>query len=202
MKTWLTRILKGIGYAILGLATFGFMVGFYQAATNTTASGSPTTVAKPLTQDPVLMADAQQLAIDYSPLNLILTSESLNAIASGKTTETTDGSPIGLFLTPNTIYIQSGLDKNEELNIFAYEYMHYYWSNLSGNDQQSIATELDAYRNQNVNYNADVSRYHGDTKTIQDEEDSTACTRVDPSLLSDSFNAYCNQAIPNRSILF
>lgn len=158
---------------------------------------TPTSVAQPLTQDPALVADAQELGINYTPLNWRYSSSVLTS-----NTETSDGTVVGLFTTPNSIQIATGLSKSDELNMVAYEYMHYYWSNLTEYQRQSIGANLDEYRTQNADFNADVSRYHGDVETIQDEEDSTACTRVASYLLSDDFNAYCNTAIPNRSILF
>jgi hypothetical protein len=158
---------------------------------------APTIAGANLTQDPTLVADAKQLGIDYSPLNLTFTSKNISI-----SDETVSGGAIGVFYPPNIIYIESGLSKYQELNIVAYEYMHYVWENLPTSTKQRISSELTLYRTQNSDYNADVSHYSGDTATIEDEQDSTACTRVEPYLLSDSFNAYCNAAIPNRSILF
>ena len=199
MKTWLKRILKWTGEGLIGLFILGFIIDFSTGVfeSKSTNVNTPASINAPLTQDPTLVADAQQLGIDYSPLNLSFTSQPITS-----NTETTDGSPIGVFFAPNTIHIQSGLAKSDELNILAYEYMHYAWANLTSTQRSTIGAELDAFRTQDADFNSDVSRYHGDTAVIQNEEDSTACTRVDPSLLSDSFNAYCNQFIANRSILF
>lgn len=158
-------------------------------------------VAAPLRQDATLIADAQRLGIDYKPLSWHHSSVEL-ATAVDVTAETADDIIIGLFLPPNTIIIATNLSDDTELNIVAYEYMHYIWAGLSPSQRQIMGTTLDQYRTQNPDFDADVARYHGDAATIQDEENSTACTRVQPYLLSDEFNNYCNRYIPNRTLLF
>lgn len=193
------QFIRAIMFTSITLLIIGFVI-----AANTAPAPDdtiPQTVAAQPTQDPVLVADAQRLGIDYKAISWHYSSDeitaSLNSIA-----ETTNDTVIGLFEPPDTIIIATNLSTSDELNIVAYEYMHYVWAGLTDTQRQDMGALLDQYRTRNPSFDTDVSRYHGDAATIQNEENSTACTRVDPSLLSDSFNNYCNQYIPNRALLF
>lgn len=149
-----------------------------------------------LHRDPRLVSDAKKLGIDSTPLNLKLVSHIKRA------DEKVDGTIIGVFYRPNSIQIRKGLSRTAELNILAYEYMHYVWQNLPASQKKVLTMGLKDYRKMNPNFNRDVSRYHGPSKIINDEMDSTACTRVAPYLLSRGFNSYCDHYIKHRAILF
>lgn len=189
------KVLKWLSIAALlyGMYVIGYAVG----ESTTPRYNVPATVGVTLSQDPVLVADAQQLGINYAPLNMKFSSGALTSL-----TETVDNGAIGLFTTPNSITIATGLSKKDELNILAYEYMHYAWIGLTAEQKQSLTSSYQHYRTINPDFNAEVSHYHGDEATIANEMNSTACTRVQPHLLTVDFNNYCNQFIKNRNILF
>lgn len=188
LKWLLAVVLVYVIYAV------GFNVGANGKITNLAV---PLNIKPHLTQDPKLVGDAQELGIDYSQVNLEFTPTNPTS-----TIEKSDEPAVGVFIYPNTIQIKTGLSKKDELTIVAYEYMHYVWKDTSTKQQQQLAKQLRVYRSWNPDFNADVSRYHGTPETIDNELHSTVCTHVQPYLLSNSFNNYCNQFIKNRSILF
>lgn len=188
------KLLKIILVIVLVFVVFvgGAAVGLSSYPHLTTPNG----VAKPLTQDPILLADAQQLGIDTSNVNLSF-ADQLSA---------SDVSPsdvvVGSFTAPNNIKVKSGQEKSQELNTVAYEFMHYFWSQLPVTSQSQLTTTLNDFYNQDSEFQRITAGYVGSDAVLADERNSTACTLVPPYVLTDDFNAYCNQFIPNRAILF
>lgn len=157
---------------------------------------TPNNITKPLTQDPILIADAQQLGIDYSRVNI-----SLSPSVTGDDVKDNTNT-VGTFQAPNNILVKSGLSKQQELQTVAYEFMHYFWSREPQANRTQLTQTLQDFYNHDSEFQRITQPYVGDTDTIADERDSTACTAIPPYVLTDEFNAYCNQFIPNRAILF
>lgn len=197
----LISICKKIVYGGLGILAILFIIGFITGLVQglqhpISAVATPTAVVAPITQDPVLVSDAQELGIDYSNLNMSFAT-SLTA------TDIDNGYKIlGTFQAPVTIKILSGQPKQDELSSLAYEYLHYTWINMPSAEQQQMTTLYQQYYTSNPDFQRLTVAYIGTPDIIANERNSTACTKVDPSVLTDDFNAYCNSAIPNRAILF
>lgn len=197
MKKWLKRI--SIGFWIIA-TVYLFAAWIVLGVQNTRLIHNQllppaTVIGEHISQDPTLVADAQQLGLDYSGVNLSF-APTLSA------PDVVGTSTVGEFTPPNSIQIKAGLTKPQELQTVAYEFMHYYWQNLPLNIQQQMTTVYQQYYDSNTDFQQLTKYYTGNSSVIADERNSTACTQVQPYLLSTSFNIYCNQFIPNRSILF
>lgn len=154
---------------------------------------------KVIAQDPTLVDDAKQLGLsDYQWVNLSFTDNK-----TAKDGDLPDGTPInGVFYGPNTISISTGLNKQDELVSVAYEIMHYYWSNLPDDNKQSAEQVMQNFYDSDPKFQDITRDFIGDASLLGDERSATACTKVPTYILTDDFNTYCNQFIPNRSILF
>src|SRR5665213_1723335 len=111
-KKWFKRI--GITVWILFTITMvlaNFGLGEMNAQYAKEGYPAPTIAGATLTQDPTLVADMKQLGIDYTPLKLSFTSQNISV-----SNETVSSTAIGVFYPPNTIHIETGLSKSDELN--------------------------------------------------------------------------------------
>ena len=185
------RLLKIIGG--LAIIYIALCVGYALSENNVS---TPHSIGATITQDPTLVADAVQLGLDYSNVNLSF-APTLHASDIAD-----DSKTIGVFHSPNTITIKSGLTKDQEINIVAYEFMHYYWQNLPKETKTNLTNTYQTYYDSNLTFRQLTALYVGSPETLADERNSNACTRTPPYVLTDEFNTYCNTFIPNRSILF
>lgn len=197
----LISICKKIVYGGLGILAILFIIGFITGLVQglqhpISTIATPATVAPSLTQDPVLVSDAQELGIDYSNINMSF-APSLTATDINGGYQT-----IGTFQAPNIIQILSGQTKQNELTTLAYEYLHYVWINTSMADRQQMTTLYQQYYDSNYDFQQLTAPYTGTPDIIANERNSTACTLVIPGKLTDAFNTYCNSIVPNRDILF
>lgn len=163
---------------------------------------SPVTVAqvwptpKPeITQDPTLMADARQLGIDVSELNLGLTTEfrpNFN-VPNGSTVN-------AIFYAPNTINVRPGMEKTKELSSLAHEYLHYQWQ--KGNRASSDAL-MQVY-NSNYYLRERMTPYNKlevGSEDFLNELNSVECTEYNDSTLYYVVLNYCAKYVPNRNVL-
>lgn len=189
------RIFKPASILILDFI-LGFALGIGAMASQIPLV--PANVGGTFTQDPALVTTAQQLGIDASNVNLSYADVVTADDVSPEYADRIEGS----FLAPNTITIKSGLTESEQQYIVAYEFMHYFWQNLPQENRDQLTTLYQTYYDTNESFQTLTAPYTGEPSTIADERNSNACTRVEPSALTDDFNAYCDQYIKNRSLLF
>lgn len=189
-----------IGAIIFAILCVGYAIGYASGASDTRRNLSPTPakIGANLIQDPVLLADASQLGLNPSDLNMSFVS----TVGSGDVKEIDSSNVYGSFSAPNNIVVRSGLDKKTELASLAHEFMHYSWNNLPLQERQSLTKTYQNYYDNNTSFRAITAGYVGSPDAIATERNSVACTGVNPSTLDNDFNAYCNKFIPNRAILF
>lgn len=196
----LRRFITG-GIAFIVVAYIIFTVG-YNIGFNSGLPTVPHVMAATLNQDPTLVADAQQLGINTGALNL----EFVSGFSSTEGDLTDTSATIGAFIAPNTIQVKSGISKKDEMISVAYEYMHYVWSNFKPETKSSLAAGYDRLYSDDSDFATEIAPFmalkSNTADTIQNEENSIACTHLDPNSLTNEFNAYCNTYIPNRSLLF
>lgn len=193
MKKWLKRIAEWGGLSLLVIYAIDGVILESQRS----SSIIPKSVGVQLAQDPALVADAQQLGIDYSPLNMSLApSLSADDVIADQDNTT------GTFQAPNTIKVKSGQTRQDELRSLAYEYLHYVWENMRIDKKQQLTALLQQYYDSSSSFRQLNANYMGTPDILADERNSVACTYIQPYLLTDDFNSYCDHYIPNRSILF
>lgn len=202
MKKLLKRSLKI--FLVLAVMYGLYVIGYVFGAADTKGYDrakiltTPATLS-PATQDPVLKADADTLGIDVSGINISF----IAIVPRGDVVGTeSDDNVVGGFHEPNTIVIKSGLDKQLELSTVAYEYMHFVWAGLGTDIKTQMSANYQDLYDRSPLFQSDTESYVGDPATIADERNSTACVDMPPYLLTAEFNDWCNQFIPNRSLLF
>ncbi len=159
----------------------------------------PNVVGEELTQDPKLVSDAKQLGIDYSPINW----EFVESIPNTNYDDITPGTAIiGGFTAPNSIQVKSGMGKQQELQTVAYEYLHYKWTQYTPNQKAKLENLLQRFYDNKLYFREATKAITGSADVLGDERNSMACTVIQPYLLTQAFNDYCDSLIPNRTILF
>lgn len=149
-----------------------------------------------LKQDPILIADAKLLGINYSDLNMSFAKHLL-------ADDVKDGVAVaGTFQMPNNIKVKSGQNKHEELETLAYEYLHYKWAQYTPAKKAKLTKTYQIFYDADESFRRLSASIYGDKDVLADERNSIACTEVKPYFLTEGLNDYCNALIPNRRILF
>lgn len=154
---------------------------------------NPVTVTQVVSQDTQLKADADDLGIDVSGINLAFNDnqQSYN-LKPGEIS-------YGLYIGPNSIQIKPNQSHQEELKLLSYEYMHYvWWERLSDAQRAGQANLYQTLYDTNDSFKQLMRFYSGN---IDDERDATACTRLPRDQLSDQINIFCDTWIPERNLV-
>ena len=194
--------MKYIFVALFVLAGIGLISYNYANKTVTTPNAS---VTQAYTQDPTLLAYASNLGIDVSHINLVLSPTIPHATdLSGQAVGVYNTATTTIYVSDNEVPLEGGTESSDDISTLAYEYMHYIWAyDLSASAKTQQTTTLEQYSNTNSAFNKLVNMYQGSQDTLGDEYTATACTELDPSVLSTGFNTWCDTYIPNReTVLF